>query len=160
MMPHVHMSLRPKENSTPDYLKIMIQKRPDTIQVLLIDDSISIRNTLRNILNPYNRINVAAEAGDVSTAIKIVKKGFEGIAVIDINFYESYGIKLVKIIKKIRPEMPVIFLSFQSDIRYLQESFKGGASGFVIKERAYEDLPNAIISVADGANFISIDVVP
>ena len=59
-----------------------------------------------------------------------------------------------------RPELPVIVLSFQSDIRYLQESFKAGASGFVLKERANEDLPEAIRKVANKKNFISIDLVP
>ena len=62
--------------------------------------------------------------------------------------------------KRILPELPIVVLSFQSDVRYLRESFKAGAMGFVLKERAYEDLPKAIRSVAGNNTFISIDIVP
>jgi len=128
--------------------------------VLLVDDSISIRKVLKNVLKSDDKIIVFAEAGDALTAIKIIEEGFEGIVVIDINLPELDGIKTIQQIKQIRPTLPVIVLSFQSDIRYLQESFKAGVSGFVLKERAYEDLIKAIRSVAHQTNYISIDLVP
>jgi DNA-binding NarL/FixJ family response regulator len=80
--------------------------------------------------------------------------------VIDINLPEMDGTRTIRQIKQIRPTLPVIVLSFQSDIRYLQESVKAGASGYVLKERAYEDLVEAIKSVAEHTNFFSIDLVP
>ena len=130
------------------------------INILLVDDSIFIRKALKNVLNPEDKVIVLAEAGDAQVTLEIIERGFEGIVVIDINSPESGGIKTIRRIKKIRPTLPVIVLSFQSDIRYLQESFKAGASGYVLKERAYEDLREAIRSVADQTNFISIALVP
>ena len=130
------------------------------INVLLVDDSITIRKVLKNVLKSEDKIIVRAEAGDAMTAMKIIEEGFDGIVVIDINLPDLDGIKTIRQIKQIRPACPVIVLSFQSDIRYLQESFKAGASGFVLKERAYEDLIKAIRSVADQTKFISIDLVP
>ena len=138
----------------------MIENRQETIHVLLVDNSLSIRKMLKNILNPQDRIHVVAEAGDAQTALDIIEHGFEGIVVLDINLLEIDGIRLARRIKRRRPDLPIIFISFQSDIRYLQESFKAGASAFVLKERAYEDLPQAIESASDGINFISIDLVP
>ena len=132
----------------------------ETIGVLLVDDSLSIRNVLKNVLKPIDNIEVLAEAGDALSALKLIAQGFEGIVVIDINLPKLNGIEAIQQIKRNRPELPVIVLSFQSDIRYLQESFKAGASGFVLKERAYEDLPEAIRKVANNTNFISIDIVP
>ena len=128
--------------------------------VLLVDDSISIRKVLKDVLKPEDKITSVAEAGDALTAMNIIEEGFEGIVVIDINSTNLNGIKTIRQIKQIRPALPVIAISFESDIRYMQESFKAGASGFVLKERAYEDLPEAIRSVADQTNYISIDLVP
>ena len=112
------------------------------------------------MIKTEDKIIVLAEAGDALTAMKIIEEGFEGVVVIDINLPELDGIKTIRKIKHIRPALPVIVLSFQSDIRYLQESFKAGASGYVLKERAYEDLVEGIRSVVNQTNFISIDLVP
>ena len=130
------------------------------INVLLADDSISTRKALKSVLRREDKIVVLAEAGDAQTTLQIVEDGFEGVVVIDINLPEMDGAKTIRRIKQIRPTLPVIVLSFQSDIRYLQETFKAGASGYVLKERAYEDLVEAIRSVADRTNFFSIDLVP
>jgi len=130
------------------------------INVLLADDSISTRKALKSVLRREDKIVVLAEAGDAQTTLQIVEDGFEGVVVIDINLPEMDGTRTIRRIKQIRPTLPVIVLSFQSDIRYLQESVKAGASGYVLKERAYEDLVEAIKSVADRSNFFSIDLVP
>ena len=130
------------------------------INVLLVDGSISIRKALKNVLKPEGKIIVVAEAGDAQTTLQIIEESFEGIVVIDLNLPDMDGIKTIRRIKQIRPALPVIVLSFQSDIRYLQESLKAGASGYVIKERVYEDLVEAIKNVANQTNFISIDLVP
>jgi DNA-binding NarL/FixJ family response regulator len=132
----------------------------ETIDVLVVEDSVPIRNVLRNVLRPHDDINVIAEIADVRSALIQIEKGFEGVVVLDINLPELDGIEAIRHIKHNRPTLPVIVLSFQSDIRYLQESFKAGASGFVLKERANEDLPEAIRKAANKKNYISIDLVP
>ena len=143
-----------------DCVNSMNENRHQSISVLLVDDSVSIRNVLKKVLKPKDKIDVLAEAGDALSALKLIEQGFEGIVVIDINLPNLNGIEAIRQIKRIRPELSVIVLSFQSDIRYLQESFKAGASGYVLKERAYEDLAEAIRNVAEKKNFISIDIVP
>lgn len=132
----------------------------ETINVLLVEDSVSIRNVLRNVLRPNDDIKVIAEVADARSAEKRIEKGFDGVVVLDINLPKLDGIQAIRQLKHSRPKLPVIVLSFQLDIRYLQESFKAGASGFVLKERANEDLPEAIRKVANKKNFISIDLVP
>ena len=138
----------------------MSQNLHRPINVLLVDDSISTRKALKKMLKPEDKIVVLAEAGDAQTTLQIIEDGFEGIVIIDLNLPDMNGIKTIRRIKQIQPTLPVIVLSFQSDIRYLQESFKAGASGYVLKERAFEDLVAAIKCVADRSNFFSIDLVP
>ena len=138
----------------------MCEARHEPINILLVEDSVSIRNVLRNVLRPNDDINVFAEVSDARSALKRIEEGFQGVVVLDINMPKLNGFQAIRQIKRNRPKLPVIVLSFQSDIRYLQESFKAGASGFVLKERANEDLPEAIRKVADKINFISIDLVP
>jgi DNA-binding NarL/FixJ family response regulator len=132
----------------------------ETIDVLLVEDSVSIRNVLRNVLISNDDIDVIAEVPDAFSALKRIEAGFKGVVVLDINMAEFNGMQAIRQIKRNRPTLPVIVLSFQSDIRYLQESFKAGASGFVLKERANEDLPEAIKKAANRKNYISIDLVP
>ena len=138
----------------------MRQARHSPINILLVDNSISIRRALKNVLKSADKIVVLAEAGDAQTTLQIVDEHFEGIVVMGIKLPDMDGIETIRQIKQIRPSLPVIVLSFQSDIRYLQESFKAGASGYVLKECANEDLVRAIRSVADQTHFISIDLVP
>lgn len=138
----------------------MCEARHEPINILLVEDSVSIRNVLRNVLRPNDDIKVIAEISDRFSALKRIEEGFQGVVVLDINLPELDGIKAIRQIKRTGPELPVVALSFQSDIRYLQESFKAGASGFVLKERANEDLPEAIRKAAKEINFISIDLVP
>ena len=132
----------------------------ETINILLVEGSVSIRNVLRNVLRPNDDIELLAEVSDALSALERIEKGFEGVVVLDINLHSLDGIQAIRQIKHKRPKLPVIVLSFQSDIRYLQESFKAGASGFVLKERANEDLPEAIRKVTNNKNYISIDLVP
>jgi DNA-binding NarL/FixJ family response regulator len=131
-----------------------------SIDVILVEDSAPIRNVLRNVLRPNDDIKVVAEVANANSALKRIEKGFEGVVVLDINTPKLNGIQAIRQIKRSQPKLPVIVLSFQSDIRYLQESFKAGASGFILKERANEDLPEAIRKAAKEINFISIDLVP
>ena len=56
-----------------------------------MDDSISIRKVLKNVLKSVDKIIVRAEAGDALTAMKIIEEGFDGIVVIDINLPDLDG---------------------------------------------------------------------
>ena len=132
----------------------------NSIHVLLIDDSESIRDMVKRVLKSQDHIHVTDEAENAISAMEIVQHGFDGVVVIDINLPELDGIEAIRQMKRILPELPIVVLSFQSDVRYVQESFKAGATGFVLKERAFEDLPEAIRSVACNNSFISIDIVP
>lgn len=145
---------------TVDGLNSLTNSPREPICVLIVDDCVSIRHVLRNVLKSEDDINVLAEAEDTLSAIKLIEQGFQGVVVIDINLPNANGIEAIHHIKHVRPELSVIVLSFQADIHYLQESFKAGASGFVLKDRAHEDLPTAIRNVANRINFISIDLVP
>jgi DNA-binding NarL/FixJ family response regulator len=130
------------------------------IHVLIIDDSDAIRKMLRRVLAAHADIHLSADIGDPYSALERIRHGFEGVVVIDINLPELDGIQVIREIKRIRRELPIVVLSFQSDIRYVQESFRAGAAGFVLKERAYEDLPAAIRNVTGNSGYISIDLVP
>ena len=138
----------------------MNEDNSKTISVLLVDDSESLRTAVKNILESQKDIKVIAEAEEALTALTLIEENFEGVVVIDINMPGLDGITAAKQIKKMRPELFVIVLSFQADLRYVQNSLNAGASGFVLKENAFEELARAIREVANGHIFISKDILP
>lgn len=128
------------------------------IPTILVDDSAEVRNELRSVLEPHWDIEVVAEAEDTVAIKDIMKEGVVTVIVLNIHMSELRGILKIKRIKNIGPEIPVIVLSFQADIRYLQACIRAGASGYILSEYAFDELPDAIRSVANGKIYICKDL--
>ena len=128
------------------------------IPTILVDDSAEVRNALRSALEPHRDIEVVAEAEDTVAIKDIVKEGVVAVIVLNIHKSELKGILNIKRINNIGPEISAIVLSFQADIRYLQACIRAGASGYILSECVFDELPDAIRSVANGKIYISKDL--
>ena len=128
------------------------------IPTVIVDDSAKFRNTLRSVLEKHRDIEVVAEAEGTVAIRDIMEEGVATVIVLNIHMTELKGILNIKRIKNIGPEVQVIVLSFQADIRYLQACFRAGASGYILSEYVFEELPDAIRNVADGKIYISKDL--
>jgi DNA-binding NarL/FixJ family response regulator len=125
------------------------------IRVLLADDHAIVRTGLREILEATGDITVAAEAGNGHDALARVREAEFDVAVLDLSMPGRSGVELIKLIKTERPRLKVLVLSMHSEEQYAVRALKNGASGYLTKESAPDELVAAVRRIASGGAYIS-----
>ena len=126
-----------------------------TIKVLLADDHKMIRDGLRALIKEQADIEVVGEAGNGIETIESAPKVNPHIIVMDIAMPDMNGIEAARKIRAQFPHMKIITLSVHHDKRYVSEMLKVGASGFVLKDCAFEELITAIREVMANRVYLS-----
>jgi DNA-binding NarL/FixJ family response regulator len=125
------------------------------IKILIVDDHEVVREGLKGILSKSSDITVADEAVDGQEAFdKIHKKKFD-VVLLDISMPGRSGLEILKDIKIQKPELPVIILSIHPEERYAVRSLKSGASGYLTKESARDELIEAIREASEGRKYVT-----
>lgn len=125
------------------------------IRVLLADDHAIVRNGLKEILEATGDIEVSAEATNGHEALAAVKEQALDVAVVDLSMPGRGGIELIKLIKAEKPKLKVLVLSMHSEEQYAVRALKAGASGYLTKESAADELVAGIRRIAAGGAYIS-----
>jgi DNA-binding NarL/FixJ family response regulator len=125
------------------------------IRVLLADDHAIVRTGLREILESTGDIEVAAEASNGHEALSAVRHGEFDIAVLDLSMPGRSGIELIRLIKEEKPTLRLLILSMHSEEQYAVRALKAGASGYLTKESAADELVAAVRRIASGHAHIS-----
>jgi two-component system, NarL family, invasion response regulator UvrY len=125
------------------------------IRVLLADDHAIVRTGLREILESTGDIEVAAEATNGNEALDAVRAGEFDVAVLDLSMPGRSGIELIKLVKDERPRLRVLVLTMHSEEQYAVRALKAGASGYLTKESAADELVAAIRRIASGGAYVS-----
>jgi DNA-binding NarL/FixJ family response regulator len=124
-------------------------------RILLADDHRIIREGLRALLQKQPDMEVVEEAPDGNTAVRLTEKLRPDIVIMDIGMPDLNGIEathqIVTRVKKVK----VIALSMHSDKRFVVEMLKAGASGYLLKDCASEELVDAIRTVSAGQIYLS-----
>ncbi|OHE75773.1 MAG: DNA-binding response regulator [Verrucomicrobia bacterium GWF2_62_7] len=123
-------------------------------RVLLADDHKIMREGLRSLLAVTPGVEVVGEAGDGRTAVQLVLKLMPDVVVMDIGMPDLNGVDATRQIKTRAPRTKVIALSLHSDERFIAGMFKAGASGYLLKDGAFEELAHAIRTVAAGHTYL------
>src|SRR5436305_989650 len=132
------------------------------MRILIADDDAYVRRGLREIiLEEYSKAEIA-EARNAREAIDLVRgrerKQFWDVMVLDINMPGESGIEVLKELKKDYKKLPILVLSGHSEDEYAVRTLKAGASGYLTKETAPEELVAAIKKVLAGGKYISAAV--
>jgi len=125
------------------------------IQVLIADDHAIVRKGLRQILEETVDIVVADEAGNATDVIDLIRHNSYDVLVLDISMPDNTGLDLLKQIKSDHPDQPVLILSMHPEQQYAVRVIKAGASGYLTKESAPEQLIQAIRKIASGGRYIT-----
>jgi len=125
------------------------------IRIVIADDHEIVRAGLKQIISDDEDMEVAGEANNGENLIELVKKNDYDIVLLDLKMSGISGIDAIKYIKAIKPELPVIILSMHAEDQYAVRTIKAGASGYLTKETAGENLVNAIRKVVAGGKYIS-----
>lgn len=125
------------------------------IRVLLADDHDTMRECLRNLLKNQPDMEVVAEAENGLTAVQLARNLYPDVIVMDVTMPVLNGIEAARQIIGESSDIKVVALSMHSDKRFVTELFKIGASAYVLKDCALEDLAIAIRSAVKNKTFLS-----
>jgi len=125
------------------------------IRVLIADDHPVVRRGLKTILKDASDIKVEGEAGDGLEVMEMIRKDDYDVVVMDITMPRLDGIEAISRIKSEKPEIAVLVLSMNPEEVFGMRALKLGASGYLSKDSAPEQLISAIRRVASGRVYIS-----
>jgi DNA-binding NarL/FixJ family response regulator len=125
------------------------------IKIIIADDHAIVREGLKQILADSKDIVVTGDAENGVDAIKLVRKNDCDVLLLDISMPDRSGIEVLKQIKKEAPKLAVLMLSMHREDQYAVRSLKAGASGYLNKQSAPNELVDAIRVVAAGKKYIS-----
>jgi DNA-binding NarL/FixJ family response regulator len=125
------------------------------VRIVIADDHRIVREGLRHLLEKRTDFKVVAEAPDGESAVRLAKELSPDIVILDISMPGLNGIEATRRILAERPEVRVLALSMHSDRRFVIETLKAGASGYVLKDSAFDELARAIEVVMARGAFLS-----
>lgn len=121
-----------------------------SVRILLADDHQVFRQGLRNLLEQESGLTVAAEANNGRDAVRLAHELRPDVVLLDVSMPDLGGIEAARRILAAVPEIRVIGLSMHSNRAFVQEMLRAGASGYVLKECAFEEVVTAIRQVLRG----------
>ena len=116
---------------------------PD-IRLLLVDDHEVVRTGLRMLLESQKDMKIVGEASNGAEAIDLCHRMRPDVVVMDLTLPDTSGIEITRLIKQTLPEVNVVALTIHEAQEYFFEMLKAGASGYVPKRAAPEELVSAI----------------
>lgn len=125
------------------------------ITIYIADDHQLIREGLKKVLKGEDGLTVAGDTGNPDEILPFLEKHDTGVVILDLNFPSRSGLEILKDIKSIYPETAVLILSMNPEEHYAVRALKAGASGYLTKESAAEELIAAIHKAAAGGKYIS-----
>jgi DNA-binding NarL/FixJ family response regulator len=127
------------------------------IRVLIADDHGIVRSGLRMLMERHSDVEVVAEAGDGVEALERALAERPDVAVLDVSMPRMTGLQAAREIHAHDDGIGLLMLSMHDDDRYFLEALEAGASGYVLKRAADEDLVDALRAVAEGRPFMTSD---
>ena len=124
----------------------------------MVDDHLIVREGIKRIIDDVHDMNIINEASSGLEAIELIKKYSFDIILLDISMPILNGLQTLKLIKKIDKNLSVLMLSMHSEDQYAMRSIKAGASGYMTKETASQELVNAIRKIHTGRKYITKEV--
>jgi two-component system invasion response regulator UvrY len=125
------------------------------IRIIIADDHTIVREGLKQIITESAEMTVAGEASDGQELVEKVKKGDFDAVLLDISMPGRNGIDILKQIKAENPRLPVLMLSMYPEDQYALRAMKAGASGYLTKETAPEELIKAIKKITSGGKYVT-----
>ena len=125
------------------------------IRLLIGDDHAVVRKGMKQILAETKDIVVADEAGNGREVLEKVRKDDFDMVLLDISMPGRDGLEVLKELKSLRPKLPVLMLSMYPEEQYAVRSLRSGASGYLTKDSAPDELISAIRKVSSGGKYVS-----
>jgi len=125
------------------------------IRVLIADDHAVVRQGLKQILGDTPEMVVAGEATTGQEVLDKVRAEAWDVVILDISMPDHSGLDILKQLRSERPKLPVLVLSMHSEDQYAMRVLKAGASGYLTKDSAPDELVKAVRKVVSGGRYVS-----
>jgi len=125
------------------------------MRVLIADDHAVVRQGLKQILGDTPEMLVAGEAINGQEVLDKVRAEAWDVVILDISLPDRSGLDILKQLRSERPKLPVLVLSMYSEDQFAVRVLKAGASGYLTKESAPDELVKAIRKVVSGGTYVS-----
>ncbi|MDH4305828.1 MAG: response regulator transcription factor, partial [Nitrospira sp.] len=123
--------------------------------ILIIDDHPLMRHAVRQLIECHYPSLIICEAATADEAMRVVREQPVALLILDIALPDQNGLTLLQQIKRIRPKIRSLILTIHGDPQYLRLALKHGASGYLTKESAAEELQEAMREVLAGGRYIA-----
>ena len=123
--------------------------------IVIAEDHQLFREGLKSMLNKRDDIEVIGEAKDGIKAVKLIRKLKPDLVLLDLSMPKMGGISVLKDVKRELPDIRILLLTIHESDQYVLEAFEAGADGYCIKDSSRQELMLAIESVLQGKTYIS-----
>jgi two-component system, NarL family, response regulator NreC len=125
------------------------------ITIVLADDHRVVRSGLRLLLQGESDMRVVGEAGDADAALRMVAARLPDVLVLDLNMPGSPSLSVIPEVRQASEATHVVVLTMQDDPAFAREALQNGASAYVLKEAADEELVAAVRAAAEGRTYLN-----
>ncbi|MBB4105403.1 response regulator transcription factor [Allorhizobium borbori] len=129
-----------------------------SIKVLLIDNHPLVLDGLKAILETYDHIDVVGTAANALAGLSVAVEKRPAVVLMDINMPQINGIEALELFKEKLPSTRMLMLSMHDSREYISTSVMHGASGYILKDVATDEIVAAIEAVASGGTYFSSGV--
>jgi DNA-binding NarL/FixJ family response regulator len=127
---------------------------PLVTRILVADDHPIVRSGLRKVLDSKPDMKVVAEAEDGAEAVRLALAAEVHVAILDVSMPRMTGIQAAEELHRHKPEVKLLMLSMYDSEQFLFESLRAGASGYVLKSDADQDIVEAVRRTMRGQSFL------
>lgn len=124
-----------------------------SIRILLADDHTIVLQGLSRFLQVQEGLEVVGQAKDGQTTVALARDANPDVVIMDISMPGLNGIEATRLIHQEKPDVKVIGLSMHASKRYIKEMRNAGASGYLLKDCDFDELIEAIHTVAAGGTY-------
>ena len=127
------------------------------IRLLVADDHSVVRRGVRQIVEEYPDLRITSEASNGAEVIELVRGGSCDALILDLNMPGPSGLEVLRMVKSLSPQLPILVLSMHAQEQYAARLLKAGATGYLQKESAPEELVCAIRKICSGERYFRSD---
>lgn len=125
------------------------------IKILIADDHAFLREGIKKTIGDETDMKIIAEASNAADAFKMLQEKEIDVAIMDISMPGKSGLDLLKDLKAVKKKFKILILSMHPEDRFAIRALKAGASGYLTKESAPDELVKAIRTVLNGRKYVS-----
>jgi two-component system, NarL family, response regulator NreC len=133
---------------------LIMKPTPNKLRICLADDHAMIRAGLKMLVNAQADMEVIGEASDGRAAVAMVLNLKPDVIVLDVSMPELSGLQAAEELRRARTTTKILPLTRHADGGYLQQLLSAGASGYMLKQSAAEELIRAIRAIAAGGTYL------